>query len=77
MATMLGIMIPLFAGMLIPIWIPMIAVAIGAVVDRIRPPVQTPAMAAVAAAKERSAAARAAYRNAPAACAPTDLPYAA
>lgn len=65
MATLLGIMLPLFAGMLIPVWIPMIGVAVGAVLDRVRPAEVTPAMAVVAAAKERSAANRAAARQRP------------
>lgn len=63
MATLLGIMLPLFGGMLIPVWIPMIAVAVGAVQDRVRPAEVTPAMAVVAAAKDRSAASRAEARD--------------
>lgn len=43
MATMLGVMIPLFGGMLIPVWIPIIAVAVGAALDRVRPPQIPPA----------------------------------
>jgi hypothetical protein len=63
MATMLGIMIPLFGFMLIPVWIPLIAIAAGAVLDRVRPPVMTPAMTIVAEAKRRSAEVRASTRT--------------
>jgi hypothetical protein len=77
MGTLLGIMIPLFGGMLIPVWIPLIAIGVGAVLDRVRPPQVTPAMAIVAEAKRRSAEARAAHLSAQRATAPVDLPRAA
>ncbi|RNL62335.1 hypothetical protein EFK50_11185 [Nocardioides marmoriginsengisoli] len=56
MGTFVGIMLPLFAGMLIPVWIPLIAVVFGGILDRVRPRQVTPAMAVVAEAKRRTAA---------------------
>jgi hypothetical protein len=55
MTQFASIMVPPVLFMLIPLWIPLAAVAGGAVMDRLRPVPMTPASAAVAAAKERSA----------------------
>lgn len=55
MADALKVFVPLFGFMLIPVWIPLVAMAWGAVVDRLVPQSVTAAGAAVEAAKARSA----------------------
>lgn len=59
MDQMLTDILPIFLFMLIPVWIPIAAIIIGNVLDRLRPVEVTPAMAAVREAKHRSAAVRA------------------
>ena len=68
MAQLLTTIVPLLAFMLTPVWIPILAVAAGALVDRVRTPRPSPAAAAVERAKQRSAANRGA--------APTAVPAA-
>jgi hypothetical protein len=51
----LSTMVPLYVFMLIPVWIPIIAVTIGAIADRLRPPRRSPAQLAVETARARSA----------------------
>ena len=50
--------VPLFAFMLIPVWIPMIAIVVGNVIDRVRPVEHTAAESAVMEARQRAAATR-------------------
>jgi hypothetical protein len=57
-----NVMIPLFLFMLIPVWIPLIAIVVGNVLDRVRPAPISPAAAVVADLKTRSAAARSTSR---------------
>lgn len=54
--------VPLYAFMLVPVWIPLIAIAIGTVTDRLSPAEVTPAEAVVRDAKSRSLAVRPATR---------------
>lgn len=58
MGPALTVYVPLFAFMLIPVWIPLIAVSLGAVADRIRPTRPGHALSAVREAKARTAALR-------------------
>lgn len=55
MDQLLTNIVPLALFMLIPVWIPIIAIVAGRVVDQLRPTPMTPAGAAVAQAKARSA----------------------
>lgn len=50
--------VPLYAFMLIPVWIPLAAIVIGNVIDRLRPTEVSPATEAVTAAKHRAASGR-------------------
>jgi hypothetical protein len=50
--------VPLYAFMLIPVWIPLAAIVIGNVIDRLRPTEVSPATEAVSAAKRRAASGR-------------------
>lgn len=59
MGELLKIMVPLFGGMLLPVWIPLIGVSVGALTDRLRPATHTPAEKVVTDVKARSAARRA------------------
>jgi len=54
----LSYFVPLYAFMMIPVWIPLIAIAVGNVVDRLRPSEVSHATEAVTAAKRRAAAVR-------------------
>ena len=54
MSQFLAYLVPLFGFMLIPVWIPIIAIAAGAVMDRVAPVELTAAGTAVEAAKERA-----------------------
>lgn len=54
MSEFLNVMIPLMAAMLSPIWLPLVGVALGRMLDGVRPQPVTPAQAAVDAAKARS-----------------------
>ncbi|EGD41648.1 hypothetical protein NBCG_04019 [Nocardioidaceae bacterium Broad-1] len=67
MADALTTCLPMIAFMFIPVWIPIIGTAVGSLVDRLRPPVSSPAERAVAAAKRRSSEARSATQPAAAA----------
>ena len=58
MASSLAPLLALLAFMLIPVWIPIVSIALGAVADRLAPHAASPAEAAVSAAKERSASTR-------------------
>ena len=58
MSQFLSTIVPMFAFMLIPVWIPVIAVVVGSVVDVIRPKRVSAGEIAVEAAKERSLAGR-------------------
>ncbi|MGO4258210.1 hypothetical protein [Marmoricola sp. RAF53] len=55
---LLDVGLPLLAFMLIPVWIPLIAIAVGAIGDRISPPRSSPAQVAVRDAKAQSLALR-------------------
>jgi len=58
MGDALATCLPIFAFMLIPVWIPIICTLLGALGDRLRPPTPSPAERAVEAAKKRSVEAR-------------------
>jgi hypothetical protein len=58
----LKIMVPLFTGMLLPVWVPLIGVGIGEIKDRFFPTPSTPAEAVVDEVKAQSAARRVAYQ---------------
>lgn len=58
MGSALTTCLPIFAFMLIPVWIPIIGTALGALCDQLLPRTSSPAEQAVAAAKTRSAEAR-------------------
>ena len=58
MGELLKIMVPLFGGMLLPVWIPLIGVSVGALMDRLRPETHTPAEKVVNEVKARSLAER-------------------
>lgn len=60
MGSLLAVVAPLFAFMLIPVWIPMIAVSAGALLDLVRPARTSTVTAAVNDVKARSAATRSA-----------------
>lgn len=60
MSQVLTTFVPIFAFMLIPVWIPLVTAFVGAVADRFVSVKSSPAEAAVAAAKARSALAHAA-----------------
>jgi hypothetical protein len=51
-------LLPLACFLLVPVWIPVLASAIGAVRDRLRPPTLSTAQAAVEKAKRRAEEAR-------------------
>ncbi len=63
MDQLLTSIVPLALFMLIPLWIPLLAIVGGAVLDRVRPVRLTGAAAAVEAAKERSVLARSQVRH--------------
>lgn len=50
--------LPIFAFMLIPVWIPIICTLVGALGDLLRPRTPSPVESAIAEAKRRSAEAR-------------------
>lgn len=58
MSELLSTIGPLAAFMLIPVWIPIISLVVGAVADAFRGEATTPAQEAVNAAKARTAGAR-------------------
>ena len=58
MREFLNVIVPLFALMLMPVWVPIIAATAGAVLDRCRPRSASPAQRAIEEAKVRSAAFR-------------------
>lgn len=58
MSDALTTCLPIFAFMLIPVWLPIIGTLLGSLCDRVRPQTHSPAEQAVAAAKARSAYAR-------------------
>lgn len=60
MGSLLAVVAPLFAFMLIPVWIPVIAVSVGSVLDLVRPARTSTVTAAVNDVKARSAATRSA-----------------
>ena len=60
MGEMLKIMLPLVGGMLLPVWIPLIGVSVGAAMDRLVPKTHTPAEKVVNEVKALSATRRAA-----------------
>lgn len=51
-------LVPLALLLLVPLWIPLFAAAVGTVHDRLRPATLSPAQAAVDQAKQRARAAR-------------------
>lgn len=53
-------LLPLAFLLLVPVWIPLFATAVGTVRDRLRPPAVSPAQAAVERAKRRAEVTRAA-----------------
>jgi hypothetical protein len=55
--------VPLFAFMLIPVWIPIIAIVVGNVIDRVRPPEVSRAEVVVSSAKQRAVAVRGTART--------------
>lgn len=65
MDALFTIIIPLFTFMLVPVWIPIIGVVAGNVMDRVHPAASTPAQAAVDAAKVRSMELRSSMPAAP------------
>lgn len=65
MADLLTAFVPLFAFMLIPVWIPIVAHVGGAIVDRLARPDMSATARAVEAAKTRSADLRATPRHVP------------
>lgn len=72
MDQLLTNIVPLYLFMLIPVWIPLIAVVVGASLDRFRPAQASPATVAVTNAKARSIEIRA-DRSAAATSRPTAL----
>lgn len=66
MGQALAVYVPLFAFMLLPVWIPIIAVLCGMVSDAVRPREPSGARAAVEAAKRHSLERRTAPEAAPA-----------
>lgn len=65
MADLLSAFVPLFAFMLVPVWIPAVAHVSGAIVDRLARPEISAAARAVEASKTRSAERRAMLRHVP------------
>lgn len=65
MSELLTAFVPLFAFMLIPVWIPLVAHSVGAVADRVVAPRVSPALRAVDTAKLRSAERRTVVHTAP------------
>lgn len=58
MTTVLTTFAPIFMFMLLPVWIPIVAIAVGSIADSISPRQASPAEAAVADARERTLADR-------------------